>query len=177
MKAGADALDDVVAEVQQVGAGGGTGAVGEGEGVAGGDGGGGVWREGEAFGEAGLLNEPSSGEFDLAGGCGPVGDFFCGDRKGLGDVGEGLGGDQGIFEEGSCGAGVGVVDAGVDDHGLAVADGADGVVDVEWGGVGASEGGEVGVGEVGGGTHAQGEIDARDDVAIAVGGIEDARAV
>jgi len=174
---GLNFCDDGVAELHQVGAGGGAGTIGESQGVAGGDGYRASGTEGEAFGEASVLDQPGCGEFYLTRGGRPVGDSVGGDAQRLGDVGDSSGGDDWVLEEGTGRTGVGVVNARVDDHGLTVADGADGVVDVQRGGVRAAEGGEIGVGEVGLGVGIEGEVDAREDVAVAVGGVEDAVAV
>ena len=105
--------------------------------------------QGEAFGEAGLLDEPGGGELDNR-------------RRGWASVGPVLGhrkrpgrwrsktaaGTTGFLKkEPALRCRVG--DVGVDDHALAVADGADGVVDVEgaWGWC-RGEGLQLGVGEV-----------------------------
>ena len=128
--------------------------------------------------EAGLVEEPGGGELDEVAGGGPVGDLVFGEVERGGEGGEGLRGDDGVFEEGAGGAAVGF--AGDEEHAFGVADAADGVVDVEgcgWGGGGGEVVAEVGVGEVGSGGGVEAEGDGGDDVAVAVGGVEDAAAV
>ena len=61
--------------------------------------------------------------------CGPVGDFFGWRVQGGGDGGERGFGDDGVLEEGAGAAAVGI--AFDDQHAFAVADLADGVVDLD----------------------------------------------
>ncbi len=156
---------------------GGTATVDEGEGVAGGDAG---VAEGEAFAEAGLLNEPAGGELGaraggLAGG-GPVGDQCGVEMKAAGDVFEVGRGDDGVLEKRAGGAGIGV--SGDEEHALGAADLVDGVVDLERCGLLAGEVlCEVGVGEVGCGVTREAEGDGGDDVAAAGGGVKEAGSI
>ena len=159
-EAGGDGGGDEVAEREEVGAGGCSGAVDEGEGVAGGDS---YGAEREAFGEAGALDEPGCRELYFPRRSWPVGDF----GEFGGDAGQGGGRDDGVFEEGAGGAGVGGGVGGVDEHAFAVADLADGVVDVQRRRVGAAEGDEVRIGEVGLGGGVEGKVDSGDDVSVA----------
>src|ERR1700679_2374589 len=92
------------------------------------------------------------------------------------DSGEEGCGDYGIFKEGAGTAAVGF--AFDDEHSLAVADLANSVVDVDGGGDLACEvAGQVRVGESGFCPGVEAEGYCRDDVAVAVGGVEDAAAV
>ena len=96
--------------------------------------------------------------------------------EGVGDVGEGGGGDDGVFEEGARAAAIGV--SGDEEHAFGLTDCADGVVDLEGRGLVVGEMLlEVGVVEAWGGAGVEAEGDAGDDVAVAVGGVEDALAV
>lgn len=166
--------DDEVAEGEEIGGRGLAGGIGEGESVAGGDAGA---AAAEAFGKAGTLDQPGSGDLDLDLRCGPVGDIGGCEREDFRDVRQGFGGDDRILEEGAGGTGVRVWVGGVDEHAFAVADGTDGVVNVEWGGVGGTQGSQVGVAEVGLGLGMQAEADRGDDVAVAVSAVEEAGAV
>ncbi len=67
--------------------------------------------------------------------------------------------------------------AGVDQHALAVANLSDEVIDLKRVRAGVAQRGEIGVREVRGESAVQGEIDAGDDVAVPVGGVEDAAAI
>src|SRR5690349_6223930 len=137
--------------------GGGGASVGEGEGVFGGDGGG---AEGEAFGDAGVFDEPGGAGFGAAVGLGPLGGAG-------GDFGGG--GEEGVGEEGA--GAPGVVVGGVEDHAFAAAEGEDGFADVGHGGAGAGgdveDAGQFGVAD-GGGEVAELELegDLQYDVAL-----------
>ena len=175
-----DCGDDVVAEVDDIG-GGGVAAVDKGKGVARGDAGLAVWLQGEALGEASVFEQPGCGQLDAFVSGWPAGDGGGIDAEGGSDVIEGGGGDDGIFEERSGAAAV--LLAGNEHHAFAVADLADGVVDVDGcrrvarGDLCGEVAGEVGVGEVGGSSRAEAEDDLGDDVAVALGGVEDAVAI
>ena len=117
---------DGVAKGSDVGKGG-VVCVDESEGVTGGDSG--VAHE-EAFVEACALEEPGGGELDEAFACGPVRDLVGRDSEGGWRFRSRTArGDDGVFEEGACAAAVGF--AFDDQHALAVADLANGVVDVD----------------------------------------------
>ena len=175
-----DCREDVIAEVNDVGCGG-VATVDEGKGVARGDAGLTVWLQGEALGEAGVFEQPGCGQLDAFVPGRPVGDGGGIDAKGGGDVIEGRGWDNGIFEERSGAAAV--LLAGNEQHAFAVADLANGVVDI--GGRGRVACGDlrgevtdkVGVGEVRRGVLVEAEGDLGDDVAVTVGRVEDAVAI
>ena len=140
LEAALDFGDDAVAEGGYFGEGS-FAAVDEGEGVAAGDS---CAAHGETFVEAGLIEEPGGGEFDLAVGCGPVRDGVRVAIQGGGDTVERGGRHDGIFEEGADALSVGT--SLPCQHSFLSADGADGVVDLAEGGLLA--GGDL-LGEVG----------------------------
>ena len=141
--------------------------------MAGGDSGG---ASAVAFDETGVFEEPGGGEFcGVASRSGPVGDFVGGQIGGSGDGGQLRGGDDGVLEVGAGAAGVGV--AGGDEHSLAAADVTDGGGDFEqcgWCGRAGEALLEIGVFEIGLAVWVQLEIDAGDDVAVRLVGVESA---
>lgn len=165
-------LPDGVAEVGDFG-GGSIAAIDKGEGMTGGDSG---IAQGKALGEARPFEEPGGREFDPACFRGPVRDPIRRNAKRRGDADQDGFRNDGIFEERSGATAVGF--ALDDEHAFAVADGTDGVVDVQRrGGFVCEMMLEVGVGQVGFCQAAEAKGDGGDDVSIAMDGVEDAAAV
>lgn len=158
-----------------------TGAVDESERVTGGDAG---VAHNESTRESGGLHEPRGGELDPGGiGCGPMRDRFgrcVGDGGNLGQV---CGCDHWVLEEGAGGAGIGIAVGsgliGCDEHALAGADLADGVVDGEGRrrDAGAEVALEVGVANFRGGAGFEAEGETGDEEAIPVVRVEAGGAV
>jgi len=173
MEAAMNLALDQVAQRRDIGRGG-MASVDERKGVARGDSG---LAEGKALWKASMFEEPRGGEFDIAVVGSPVGDFFDGNVQVGGDAGQDGCRDDGIFEEGAGTAAVGF--ALDDQHALAVTDLADGVVDLHRRRSGAA--GEValqvGVGELWSCGEVEAKGDLGDDVAVAMGRVEDAAAV
>ena len=164
-----DGGDDAVAESEDVG-GLRVSTVDEGKGVAAGNAG---MSENVAFVKTRLLDEPGSGQLDEV-----ISGRMAGNATGkFGNAGIVAGADDGILEEAAGAAAVGI--PGDDKHAFAPADGADGRADL----------GErrlvglrkillqVGVGEARCAVFLQSVVDAGDDVASALGGVENAAAI
>jgi len=143
--------------------------------VTGGDSGG---SKGEAFAEASLLEKPSGRELDTARIGLPVGNLLRRNIQCGRDDSEGRLGNDGILEEGASAARVSL--AFDDQHAFAVTDLADGVVDLDRRGGLILAGKvtlQVGVGELWGRGTVEAEGDLGDDVAVAMGSVEEAAAV
>lgn len=163
---------DGVAEIEEIG-GCGVSAIDEGEGVARGDS---SVAHRVTLHEAGAFEQPGSGKLDAALCCGPVRDLVVGEVEDLRDSIEDLTSDDGVFEEGACAAGVGLTF--YDQHALAVANLADGVVDLNGGGLAVSEvAGEICIGKTRLSCRVEAEGHRCDDVAAAFGGVEEALAI
>ena len=169
-----DFVLDAVAEGDDI-SGCGVPAIDERKSVAGGDS---SLAEGESFVEAGAFEQPCGGELDLAVRGGPVGDGSGIQVELGGDLGQGAGWDDGVFEEGACAAAV--LLAFNEEHALAVTNLADGVVDIDgfgWSSGVGEVGLEVGVGEVRCRVEVEVKLNPGNNISAAMGGVEDATAI